>query len=173
MQTHNIEPIKNVSKSARTTGQDYLFQKLEDKKRNRKAERKGPPTFLVNQRNDFFNKLVTLEFDPELILQILEDGIPAPDINLFLEYVSLNKTVDLFPQDEINNMMPLMEGQINSVRQHSPAKKKNNIKVTNFRVGPKRELESIKARFKAENYKLTQQILESKDKAEIDYKGKR
>jgi hypothetical protein len=164
MQAHKIEPMKSAKTTSRTASQDMVMKMKGRSKASRQEASKRIPPFLYKKREEFFQRLVSLEFDPDLVESILNEGLPAPDINLFMERLSTR-----INQPLSDMRIPSLEANMASIRFGEP--KKNVVKSRTFKVGQKRELESVKSKVKEENYRIMQKMLEQKDNEEIERRG--
>lgn len=70
--------MKNKVRLKTMTDQD-IFERQEE------SSKGSVPEIFLNKRDEFYERLLKLEFDPRLIQRILDNGIPAPDINLVIE----------------------------------------------------------------------------------------
>ena len=111
------------------------------------------PSFLKFQREEFTKKLLKLEMPPDLVQEVLNKGIPAPDVGLFIETVSQLKAEN-----------PHSKNHLESDSSDDERNKKPKMKVKKIAIGKERNIEAEKSKAKEHSYKITQELLEQRDK---------
>ncbi len=132
-----------------------LEKKIEEGQREKKI-----PSFLLYRREEFTKKLEKLEMDRLIIQDILNEGIPAPDINLFIETSTHRKIHQPLPESSIN--LEQLDENLKEVNQ--PKQQKGKMITRQITIGKERNIEAEKAKAKEESYRLTQALLEERDK---------
>lgn len=172
MRTNNIEPNKNLRKTR--IQEKTQFHGSHDVVTFDKP--KKIPTFLIKEKEKFIKELIKLEIDKKLISKILEEGIPAPDINLIIEMISYNKSALVNP-GKLQNGLPSIEVDmlkeklaVSSILKN--LKKNPKIKVKHYSSYDKGS-EFEKLRPKENTYRITHEILNTKDHIERYEKGAR
>jgi len=162
MQKHNIEPLQVPNKTA----QDILLSAKDGRKKTRIVEKKIP-AFLEKQKEEFLQRVLSLDFDPDIVRKIVNNGVMAPDVNLVIETMGVLKQ----QSEKMGNESPIMPSiEVDIFNKNVlPIKPKPTVKIKQYRIGQKKEIESVRTKLKEENYKLTQKILEQKDKVEVEW----
>jgi len=171
MRSNNIEPNKNLRKTR--LQEKTQFHGSHDIVTFDKP--KKIPTFLIKEKEKFIKELTKLEIDRRVISKILEEGIPSPDINLIIEMISYNKSALTNPE-KLHNGMPSIE--VDMLKEKLAAssllknlKKNPKIKVKHY-ASYDRGSEFEKLKSKEDTYRITHEILNTKDPIERYEKGK-
>lgn len=156
-----IEPMKNKVRPKSMTDQD-LFERQDESSRSSVQE------IFLKKRDEFYQKLLHLEFDPRVIQHILDTGIPAPDINLVIEmaqnYISRrliesNRLQIKGPNDaeeeEINYLDEDEDGRNGQIdNPNTKLKVTPKIKQRKFNIRPKRDPEYDIPKPKVRHYEM-------------------
>ena len=93
MNSKKFEPISN-SLRKRINNEVIELRKIKDEKKI--------PRILQQKKEEFYQKLLSLDFDLHLVKKLLENGIPTPDVNLVIEIImSLTKELRIEYSAEI------------------------------------------------------------------------
>jgi len=161
MRDNKIEPNKKFRNKAKFTDKirGHANADLFDKQRK-------TPIFLERQREKFYQDLSKLEINPKLIEKILEQGIPAPDINLVFEILSHQKNTLANPI-KLHNELPSIEVDmlkeklaVSSVVKN--LKKNPHVKVRRYRSPGDNVSDFSVLNRHRKNYSITHQILHNK-----------
>ena len=124
MNSKEIQPISNPQ---RKISNKELFESRKSR------DQKKIPRILQQQREEFYQKLISLDFDLNLVQKILENGIPTPDVNLVIEIMSLTKELPVeFSTEGTQNT----QKEEKTIHELSPTKiiKNHHIKRRKFVV---------------------------------------
>lgn len=172
MTMHEIEP-NIIQEDNVLKNHELIKNKLEKIIKDRKEEKKIP-SFLRYRREEFTKKLLKLEMEPEMIREVLDEGIPAPDVGLFIEMASLKKTKAMPTMKTVTHV-----GNTDSSEEEDEDKEKEIVKEQEVRmitrqitIGKERNIEAEKSKAKEESYKITQALLEARDKEIMQRKSK-
>lgn len=174
MSSQGIEPVLNKNNAVIGKGQDYLKSQTDLKKRDSKPESHIIPSFLQHTREEFTQKLLKLEIEPHLIEEILNEGISAPDVGLFIELAS-EKKKSKSPKAGSKQSIEENAGDEADSRQdidmdrHASLSK---LKTKQIVLNKERNIEAEKSKAKEESYKITQKLLEERDKELMQRKSK-
>jgi len=161
MTAHEIEP-NIIQEDNVLKNHEIIKNKLEKLIKDRKEEKKIP-SFLRYRREEFTKKLIKLEIQPELIQEVLDEGIPAPDVGLFIEMASLKKMKPTVPTTKtITNMEDSFDEDQKEAAEEE--EKKGKMIIRQITIGKERNIEAEKSKAKEESYKITQALLEARDK---------
>jgi len=155
MRTNGIEPNKSLRK-ARLLDKLQVRHTLKDAATFDKP--KKVPAFLEWHRESFVNELTKLEINKRFVDKIIDQGIPAPDINLVFEILSHQQNTLANPE-KLHFQLPSIEVDIfkeNLAVSTVVKNLRNNpkIKVKKFRspfdqssefgkLGPQNEVDNI------------------------------
>ena len=137
---------------------------------------KGVPEFLLLKRDEFFQKLENLDFDVKAIEQILEEGIPTPDVNLVIELANYNQKQQAKKTKKRRKKhaeQRYEEADEDGWEVTKPSGKSGSkIKYREYQVNPYRSVdaENHSAKMK-QNLEATQVMIENKDKDIIEAKS--
>jgi len=151
MQMNGIEPNLNQEDNV-IKNHENIISNLEARIKDGQITKKIP-SFLRFLREDFTKKLLKLEMPPDLIQEVLNKGIPAPDVGLFIEMVSQMKAEN-----------PQTKNNLDSESSDDEKEKKPKMKVKKIAIGKERNIEAEKSKAKEHSYKITQELLEQRDK---------
>lgn len=150
-----VEP-NSTGKARKITNQEFIQQ------RNRPLEKKIPE-ILIQKKEQFYNKLLKLEFDPAVVKQII-DGLPAPDVNLVIEIANMNQKNK---QSEINIVEIPLEGDVsaNRSRPENDEAMKKKIKKREYIIDSQKLFEAEERAKRSKHYlEATRVLIENKDK---------
>ena len=130
-------------------------------------------TSFSTKKDEFRKQLLNLEIEPNIIEEIFAEGIPAPDIGLFIEMASLKKKSKSIIQSMTS--VDSASVSINSLtRNDLCAEHPNTLKLKTKRImiDKERDIEAEKSKAKEESYKITQKLLEERDQEILQRKSK-
>ncbi|KAL4498328.1 hypothetical protein ABPG72_013134 [Tetrahymena utriculariae] len=176
MEKRGIIPIdtKRDLKTART---EYMRLKIDQHKKRDKQKAQNtakilPEKWLTQMKDEFKEKLLLLGYDEENVNYLIEyENIPAPDLNLFIEMLSLRKEdiklkKKLEMKDNYNNKNQLstrvaIPQKVNKVALQNNLSSREKVGQRVFQVDANNQLDLIMKRKKKEISSVQQIFIQS------------